>query len=297
MDELLYQALNDYFKALGILGYKSYNTVYKLMVMSFIYDITNTELRYYINNNDIKLMQDVLYQFIGSTCEISFPTNNRPCCYCINPIQIEQPSVSISIAPSNSITLYENDTKAAEVDNINVTTNKDGHIKITQGNTTVYDGDIVKGSSTITLTTPFIQSVSGLAIGSYKYPFNAIFTSGEQSATASDTLTVNISKPVDTVYYKVTDTEFSSIDDSINTTESKFTIKVPTSKWWIAIPSSKSIIIENADFKGDWYYNPDNGYNSKFLTKSNITVENKDYTVYQFSHYLPLDMNLEITIK
>lgn len=85
MDELMYDNLIRYFKTLAHTGYKSYDVVFKMLVMDFIYEITHTELRYYITNEDIKLMRDLLYQFFGSTCEISFPTNNnRPCCVCCN---------------------------------------------------------------------------------------------------------------------------------------------------------------------------------------------------------------------
>lgn len=83
MDELMYDTLIRYFKTLAHTGYKSYDIVFKMLVMDFIYEITHTELRYYITNKDIKLMQDLLYQFFGSTCEISFPTNNRSCCVCV----------------------------------------------------------------------------------------------------------------------------------------------------------------------------------------------------------------------
>lgn len=83
MDELMYDTLIRYFKTLAHTGYKSYDVVFKMLVMDFIYEITHTELKYYITNKDIKLMQDLLYQFFGSTCEISFPTNNRPCCVCV----------------------------------------------------------------------------------------------------------------------------------------------------------------------------------------------------------------------
>ena len=83
MNELMYDTLVRYFKTLAHTGYKSYDVVFKMLVIDFIYEITHTELIYYITNKDIKLMQDLLYQFLGSTCEISFPTNNRPCCVCI----------------------------------------------------------------------------------------------------------------------------------------------------------------------------------------------------------------------
>ena len=82
MDELMYDNLIRYFKTLAHTGYKSYDVVFKMLVMDFIYEITHTELRYYITNEDIKLMRDLLYQFFGSTCEVSLPTN-RPCCECV----------------------------------------------------------------------------------------------------------------------------------------------------------------------------------------------------------------------
>lgn len=80
----MYDTLIRYFKTLVHTGYKSYDVVFKMLVMDLIYEITHTELRYYITNKDIKLMQDLLYQFFGSTCEISFPTNNIHCCVCCN---------------------------------------------------------------------------------------------------------------------------------------------------------------------------------------------------------------------
>lgn len=82
MDELMYDNLIRYFKTLAHTGYKSYDVVFKILVMNFIYEITHTELRYYITNEDIKLMRDLLYQFFGSTCEVSLPTN-RPYCECV----------------------------------------------------------------------------------------------------------------------------------------------------------------------------------------------------------------------
>lgn len=82
MDELMYDNLIRYFKTLAHTGYKSYDVVFKMLVIDFIYEITHTELRYYITNEDIKLMRDLLYQFFGSTCEVSLPTN-RPCCECV----------------------------------------------------------------------------------------------------------------------------------------------------------------------------------------------------------------------
>ena len=91
MDKLVYKTLKDYFKTLSLTGYKSYDVVSKILVVSFIEELTNTELRYFLTENDYKLMTDLLYQLFGSTCEVSFPEN---CIKCSN-----QPS------PSKKLTL------------------------------------------------------------------------------------------------------------------------------------------------------------------------------------------------
>lgn len=80
MDEILYKTLKDYFRTLSLTGYKSYDIVNKILILSFIEELTNTELRHFLTDNDYKLMTDLLYQLFGSTCEISFPTNCINCC-------------------------------------------------------------------------------------------------------------------------------------------------------------------------------------------------------------------------
>lgn len=82
MDELLYEALKNYFGTLAFTGYKSYDVVNKLLVVDFIHSMQNSDLRYYMKKReDIMLIEDLLYQLLGSTCEISFPTNSC-CCSC-----------------------------------------------------------------------------------------------------------------------------------------------------------------------------------------------------------------------
>lgn len=80
MDKLLYETLKKYHKSLSVVGYKKDLILFKILVVQFIQEMLNNEFRYFITENDIKLMQDLLYQFIGSTCEISFPTNCKCCC-------------------------------------------------------------------------------------------------------------------------------------------------------------------------------------------------------------------------
>ena len=121
MDELMYDNLIRYFKTLAHTGYKSYDVVFKMLVMDFIYEITHTELRYYITNEDIKLMRDLLYQFFGSTCEVSLPTS-RPCCECVccdggssTPPPVIVPTTTTSTQPpvKTSTVVFEHDPKTA----------------------------------------------------------------------------------------------------------------------------------------------------------------------------------------
>lgn len=80
MDELMYESLVSYFSTLASHGYCKYSTVDKILVIMYIQEMFVNEFKYYMTEKDVKLMQDLLYQFIGSTCEISFPSNNKCCC-------------------------------------------------------------------------------------------------------------------------------------------------------------------------------------------------------------------------
>lgn len=84
IDKILYNLLTKYFKLLSFTGYKRYDMVYKYLVIDFIYDMLNSELSYHITNEDKDIMQNLLYQFYGSTCEVSLP---ETCC-CNNNITI-----------------------------------------------------------------------------------------------------------------------------------------------------------------------------------------------------------------
>lgn len=80
MEEILYNTLTSYYKALAIKGYIEDVTVFKIFVTDFIQELLGEELRCYLTKIDIRLMQDLLYQFFGSTCEISLPPDCECCC-------------------------------------------------------------------------------------------------------------------------------------------------------------------------------------------------------------------------
>lgn len=75
MDKLLYDNLTSYYSTLSAVGYKKDSIVHKLLVILFIQELLDSE---YITDKDRKLMNDLIYQFVGSTCEISLP--DLKCC-------------------------------------------------------------------------------------------------------------------------------------------------------------------------------------------------------------------------
>ena len=116
MKELLHNTLNNYFKTLSYTGYLKDATVFRILIIQFIQELFVNEFKYYITKEDITLMKELLYQFIGSSCEISLPSY----CECttegqgggdIIPDVPEQPDTTPSVAYSGWT-----DT----VDNINV---------------------------------------------------------------------------------------------------------------------------------------------------------------------------------
>lgn len=69
---ILYEALNRYFHTLSVLGYKSYNDVNKLLVLSFIEEILTGEMSYFISEDDLKILSNTLNYLQGSTCLIDY---------------------------------------------------------------------------------------------------------------------------------------------------------------------------------------------------------------------------------
>lgn len=152
MDELLYKTLLLYFKTLSAVGYKGYNTVYKILVIQFIHELLNSEFKYYTTEKDIKLMQDLLYQFIGSTCEISFPTN----CLCActpspAPTPVENPKIdSFTLIPTttNYVGNQQVVFTGAEYRIEKGTHIKENSLKIYWGTEVIADNLSVEGTST-----------------------------------------------------------------------------------------------------------------------------------------------------
>ncbi len=73
LNNLAYISTNNYFQSLSTLGYKGYNEVNKLLVLLFIEDLLNGPFDLYIDEDDYKVITNILYCLFGSTCLIPYP--------------------------------------------------------------------------------------------------------------------------------------------------------------------------------------------------------------------------------
>ena len=128
MKELLHNTLNNYFKTLSYTGYLKDATVFKILIIQFIQELFVNEFKYYITKEDITLMKELLYQFIGSSCEISLPSY----CECttegqgggdIIPDVPDQPDTTPSVAYSGWVE-SEEDINVSEGEIINIVNNQ-----------------------------------------------------------------------------------------------------------------------------------------------------------------------------
>ena len=53
LHDKIYNSLNNYFSLLSHTGYKSYNEVYKLIVLSFIGDIISSDIKEYLTEEEL----------------------------------------------------------------------------------------------------------------------------------------------------------------------------------------------------------------------------------------------------
>ena len=73
MDNILYEALCNYFHTLNLKGYVSYESVAKLLVLIFFNDYTSEDYRVLISKEDYHLIEQALNCLYGSTCLIPYP--------------------------------------------------------------------------------------------------------------------------------------------------------------------------------------------------------------------------------
>lgn len=79
MDNLLYNTLLKYFNILSLMGYRNYNSVYKILTLIFIYDFIKKDFYGYLTKEDYNTINKSLYCLFGTDCLIPIPTDNKLC--------------------------------------------------------------------------------------------------------------------------------------------------------------------------------------------------------------------------
>lgn len=73
MDEMVYNALSQYYKVLKKTGYYKYSDVMKLLVLIFYRDFVYNDYRGYLSCRDYRDVERALNCLYGSTCLIPYP--------------------------------------------------------------------------------------------------------------------------------------------------------------------------------------------------------------------------------
>ena len=73
MDNIIFNAITQYYAALCKLGYYSYNEVFKLLVLCFYRDYVFNDYRGVLSRKDYHVIERALNCLFGSTCLIPYP--------------------------------------------------------------------------------------------------------------------------------------------------------------------------------------------------------------------------------
>ena len=73
MDNIIFNAITQYYAALCKLGYYSYNEVFKLLVLCFYRDYVFNDYRGVLSRKDYYVIERALNCLFGSTCLIPYP--------------------------------------------------------------------------------------------------------------------------------------------------------------------------------------------------------------------------------
>lgn len=68
------EAIRRYFNILIKLGYKNYEDVYKIIVLTYLEELLSDNFSLYITEKDYDDIMKVFYQLLGSNCLIDFPS-------------------------------------------------------------------------------------------------------------------------------------------------------------------------------------------------------------------------------
>ena len=72
MDKVLNESFTRYFNILSKLGYMSYSEVDKLLVLIFIYDLLESDCKFFITEEEYRILDNALYCLYGTTWLIRY---------------------------------------------------------------------------------------------------------------------------------------------------------------------------------------------------------------------------------
>ena len=73
MDNIIYNAITQYYTALSKLGYYKYGDVFSILVLCFIRDFVYQDYRGLISKGDYSIIEKALNCLFGSNCLIPYP--------------------------------------------------------------------------------------------------------------------------------------------------------------------------------------------------------------------------------
>lgn len=73
MDNIVYDAITQYYTALSKLGYYKYGDVFRLLVLCFLRDFVYHDYRGVLNREDYRIIEGALDCLFGSSCLIPYP--------------------------------------------------------------------------------------------------------------------------------------------------------------------------------------------------------------------------------
>ena len=73
MDNIIYNAITQYYTALSKLGYYKYGDVFSLLVLCFLRDFVYQDYRGIISRSDYSVIEKALSCLFGSNCLIPYP--------------------------------------------------------------------------------------------------------------------------------------------------------------------------------------------------------------------------------
>lgn len=74
LSNLVYTGLQNYFTVLSAVGYKKYKDIDGLLVISIIEEMLNSDLSFYITQDDYKAIGLALEKFWGTNCLVPYRT-------------------------------------------------------------------------------------------------------------------------------------------------------------------------------------------------------------------------------